>query len=111
MNNDDIQKLETEKKNMIFEYRKKELKEVDVPYIKVKFQDGPVKEVGVNGCQTEDLIDICIRRIEIFQDGPFKCEENKLALEYLRIALFWLEKRTKNRIKQGVEGQDFNHAS
>ena len=30
----------------------------------IKFQNGNVKEVGVNGCQVEDLLNIVIEKIE-----------------------------------------------
>ena len=46
----------------------------------VLFQDGPVAEVGVNGCHNEDLIAIVIDRLQHFQRGDFACRENALAL-------------------------------
>lgn len=70
----------------------------------VKFQNGPIKETGVNGCQQEDLIAICIDRLRSFQAGDFNCRENALALTKLQEALHWLKHRTQDRIKRGVEG-------
>ena len=70
----------------------------------VKFQDGPIKEVGVNGCHQEDLIAICIHRFQSFQAGGFKCRENALALTKLEEALHWLKHRTEDRVERGVEG-------
>lgn len=70
----------------------------------VKFQKGPVKENGVNGCHQEDLIAIVIDRLRSFQAGPFSCRENALALTKLEEALHWLNARTQDRIAQGVEG-------
>ena len=70
----------------------------------VQFQNGPVKEFGVNGCHQEDLIAICIHRLRDFQSGDFECRENALALTKLEEALHWLRHRTDNRIERGVEG-------
>lgn len=72
--------------------------------VKIHFQDGPIKENDVNGCQNEDLIAIIIDRLEGFQNTEFKCRENAIAITKLEEALMWLEKRTANRIARGVEG-------
>lgn len=71
----------------------------------VLFQNGPIKENGVNGCQNEDLLAIVIDRLEGFQSGDFACEDNHIALQYLRAALNSLEHRTVNRKARGVEGR------
>ena len=70
----------------------------------VEFQNGPINERGVNGCQHEDLLVIVIDRLEHFQKGKFNCRENDLALTKIQEALHWLEARTKDRVKRGVEG-------
>ena len=70
----------------------------------VTFQNGPIKEYGVNGCHQEDLIAICIDRLQSFQAGKYKCRENALALTKLEEALHWLNYRTVDRNKRGVEG-------
>lgn len=72
--------------------------------VEISFQNGPIKENGVNGCQNEDLIAIIIDRLEGFQNTEFKCRENAIAITKLEEALMWLEKRTANRIARGVEG-------
>ena len=74
-------------------------------YAKVKFQKGAVKENGVNGCHNEDLIVIVIDRLQGFQKGDFSCDENAIAIKKLLEALFWLNKRTSDRVKRGVEGK------
>ena len=53
------------------------------PFVKVSFQDGPVKESGINGCHQEDLIAIVIDRLQHFQKGDYACRENALALTKL----------------------------
>ena len=70
----------------------------------VIFQNGPIKEVGVNGIMNEDLIAIVIDRMEGFQSGDYECSENQTALEHLRKALEALNDRTASREKRGVEG-------
>lgn len=70
----------------------------------VKFQKGPVKENGVNGCHQEDLIVIVIDRLNSFQTGDFACHENALALANMEEALHWLNHRTNDRQTRGVEG-------
>ena len=72
--------------------------------LRVCFQDGPIKENGVNGVMNEDLIAIVIDRMRGFQSGDFKCRENALALTKLEEALMWLRKRTDDREARGVEG-------
>ena len=70
----------------------------------MNFQNGPIKEAGVNGVMNEDLIAIVIDRMQGFQNGDFKCRENALALTKLEEALMWLRKRTQDREDRGVEG-------
>ena len=70
----------------------------------VNFQEGPIKECGVNGVCNEDLIAMVICRLEHFQKGQFACRENALAITKLEEALLWLRKRTMGREQRGVEG-------
>lgn len=73
-------------------------------YAEVFFQKGPIRENGVNGCHQEDLLEIVIDRLRSFQDGPFACRENALALTRCQEAMHWLNHRTIQRTKRGVEG-------
>lgn len=75
-----------------------------VNYAEIKFQKGPIREHGVNGCHNEDLIAIVIDRLEHLNQGQFACRENSIAITKLTEALLWLNKRTNDRIKRGVEG-------
>lgn len=70
----------------------------------IHFQNGPAKEFGVNGITQEALITVCIDRLRSFQEGDYRCRENAIALTHLEDALMWLQKRTRNRLKRGVEG-------
>jgi hypothetical protein len=74
------------------------------PHCFIGFQNGPIKEFGVNGVTQEALLAILIDRLRSFQDGSFACHENAMALEDCEGALEWLKTRTRNRIKRNVEG-------
>jgi hypothetical protein len=73
-------------------------------FIAIKFQNGPIKEFGVNGITQEALLAIVIDRLRGFQSGPFACRDNAIALTHCEDALMWLQRRTLERIKRGVEG-------
>lgn len=70
----------------------------------IHFQEGPIKECGVNGVCNEDLLVMVVRRLEGFQNSEFKCRENSCAITKLEEALLWLRKRTMGRENRGVEG-------
>lgn len=70
----------------------------------IHFQEGPIKECGVNGVCNEDLINMVLCRLQHFQESEFKCEENANAIIYLKSALDELRNRTNKREKRGVEG-------
>lgn len=70
----------------------------------IHFQEGPIKEYGVNGIHNEDLIAMVICRLEHFQKSQYGCRENALAITKLEEALLWLRKRTMGRERRGVEG-------
>lgn len=70
----------------------------------ILFQNGPIKEAGVNGVTQEALLAIVIDRLRSFQAGPFQSMYNATALAKCEEALMWLQKRTIERIKRGVEG-------
>jgi len=73
-------------------------------YGSIKFQNGPIKEAGVNGCHNEDLLAIVIDRLQCFQSGPYKCRENAIAITKLEEAMHWLNHRTAARQARGIEG-------
>lgn len=70
----------------------------------VDFQEGPIKESGVNGVCNEDLIAMVICRLDSFQRSPYKCAENAMAIDKLEEALICLRRRTVDRENRGVEG-------
>ena len=71
--------------------------------ISFKIQNGPIKEAGVNGCQVDTLIYAAKAILEGLNKN-FPCEENDQAINKLEMAIHWLNERTKNREKRGVEG-------
>lgn len=75
-----------------------------VTLAKILFQNGPIKELGVNGVTQESLLAIVIDRLRGFQAGAHSCRENAIALTHCEEALMWLQRRTVDRVKRGVEG-------
>lgn len=69
----------------------------------IAIQDGPIKEVGENGRQIDDLIMFC-RDFITKANNLFPCRENSLAITKLDEALLWFKARTDDRLKRGVEG-------
>lgn len=82
---------------------------VETEYIRIKFQAGPIQEVGVNGCSIKDVIEVLVNRLEGFNEGPFRCRENSLAITHLQEAQNWLYRRMRLRQEQGVEGFNKPH--
>ena len=66
-------------------------------------QNGPIKEVGVNGCQVDTIIAAAKAILEGL-NKKFPCRENSSAITKLDEALHWLEHRTKDREARAVEG-------
>lgn len=75
-----------------------------IPTIDIRFQNGPLQEVGANGVSNEALLAVVEDRLQGFQSGSCACEENALALAAVQEAMKWLKKRTQDRIARGVEG-------
>ena len=71
---------------------------------RIAFQNGPIKEFGVNGVTQEALLAIVCDRLRSFQAGQYSCRENAVALTHLETAQLWLHKRTLDRLARGVEG-------
>lgn len=71
--------------------------------IEFKIQDGPIKEVGVNGTQIDEIGKAWLEIIRLFQ-FQFPCRENALTITKIEEALMWQNKRNENRIARNVEG-------
>lgn len=71
----------------------------------IQFQNGPIKESGVNGISIEALLAIVRDRLEGFQQGgPYACVANRIALVNVIGAMDALLVRTLERTERGVEG-------
>lgn len=87
----------------------------------VKWQTGPIQEVGRNGILLEELIEfVIIPRLVGFNrptipdpgpktpgaaiPNPFRNRETSLAITHFEEGLNWLKRRTELRQRQGVEG-------
>lgn len=73
------------------------------PFIEIEFQEGGRHEVGENGCQLSEVVDLCVRELNRLDDN-YTCRENALVRTKLQEALHWLEHRTRDRVSRGVEG-------
>lgn len=71
--------------------------------ITFKIQNGPIKEMGKNGCQVTDVIAVAKHILEQL-NAKFPCRENAVTITKLDEALMWQAKRTSDREKRGVEG-------
>lgn len=71
--------------------------------ISFRIQNGPVKEVGVNGCQIVTLIEAARVLIEKHNE-KFPSMGNISAMHHLEMAIFSQERRTKAREARRVEG-------
>lgn len=74
--------------------------------VNIKFQNGPigVDGNGVNGLTHEVLLAIVADRLRSFQKGPYSCKANACALTHIEEAQHWLQQRTLERMRRGVEG-------
>jgi len=81
------------------------------PYLaRIKFQDGPIKQYGVNGIQVEDLLALCYTRLALVS-WPSRDPQTEQAMLRLTEARMWLNLRREMRQKQQVEGTNRPHNS
>lgn len=72
---------------------------------KVPVAEGSAELRTVNdGTTNEELLRVLIDRMNSLQ-AKFPCRENAIAVTHFETGLLWLEKRTADRIKRGVEGK------
>jgi hypothetical protein len=75
----------------------------------ITWQNGPLgrgeDRKEPNGAFVETVIAAAKQRIEYYNNNTkFKCRENSMAITKLDEALMWLDSRTQDREKRGVEG-------
>jgi hypothetical protein len=76
----------------------------EVNMISFRIQSGPIKEVGKNGAQVEDIIAVSKHIIEEL-NKKFPCRENHMIITKLDEAIMWSKKRTEDRKLRQVEGE------
>lgn len=57
-----------------------------------------------NGTTLEEMLRVSIKRLQDL-NGRFACRENSIAVTKMQEALMWLNARTADREKRGVEGK------
>lgn len=57
-----------------------------------------------NGTTLEEMLRVSIERLQDL-NGRFACRENSIAITKMQEALMWLNARTADREKRGVEGK------
>ncbi len=76
--------------------------------IAIQWQDGPLAVDGhrrePNGAFVEGVISAAVGRLEFYQASKFRCRENAIAITKLQEALQWLDWRTRDRERAGIEG-------
>lgn len=73
--------------------------EVGIPW-----QTGPVKEVGVNGIQADNVIRQVVAYLQAVNVPPYGDRLTSLAITDLQSAENWLKRRTDEREARNVEG-------
>ena len=74
----------------------------------IDWQEGPLEvdgqRVQQTGAMIEDILSALIARTEWLNYNKFRCRENSLAITKMEEAMHWLNARTEDRIRRGVEG-------
>ena len=83
--------------------------EVDPKNHSVKFtiQDGPIKEVGLNGMQAVDILKF-VRELFVSLDNDYPCVENDGTIQAINTALVFQDLRTRDRNNRNVEGKSLD---
>ncbi len=68
-------------------------------------EEGSTELVTINnGTTNEEVLEVLINRMQYLQ-SKFPCRENSIVITNLEESLMWLNKRTQDRLKRGVEGK------
>ncbi|NLY20122.1 MAG: hypothetical protein GXZ08_02410 [Tissierellia bacterium] len=73
-------------------------------YVNIKWQEGTIKEVGINGVQIENVLEITLNKLKELNE-KFPCRENAITITKIEEAIMWQNARTKEREKRNVEGK------
>ena len=71
----------------------------------LEFQNGARNTEGATeGIIDSDLLEIVRHRLQCFQNGDYATRENEMALNHIKTALLWMNKRVEDRIERNVLG-------
>lgn len=74
------------------------------PLAVLKFQTGPLREIGVDGITDVSLLAVMIHRLENLQvTEEYACEDNLEAKEHLVEAMKILQRRSRPRLERGLK--------
>ena len=73
-------------------------------YLRIVWQDGPVREVGVNGVQADEVLEEVAAYLRSVNVEPHNNRHTSLAITDIESAQNWLARRTREREERGVEG-------
>lgn len=82
----------------------------EIKFINKRKDENNELVTNYDGTTNEELMIILIDRVK-FLENLFPCTENRQTIIHLELALDSQLDRTKNRIKQGVEGKHLPHKS
>lgn len=75
----------------------------------IRWQDGPLNrelKKEPNGAFVEDILMVCAKRLEFYQQSKFACEANAQALDKIQKAVMDLVNRRDDRKERGVLGKN-----
>lgn len=75
---------------------------IETEFLRIQFQQGLPHEVGINGVRIEDVLDVLIAKLNLYQEGSLACRENEEALSGLVSARDAMVRRRQRRMMQGV---------
>lgn len=76
----------------------------------IRFQKGPLPDVGHNGIGSNVYLQILIDHLKAFQTGQYGSRETAIAITHLEEAENWLARRSSKRQAQGILGKHAKEA-
>lgn len=77
----------------------------------IKFQKGPLPQVGHNGILSNVFLAVLIDHLKSFQTGEYASRETAIAITHLEEAENFLARRADKRNAQGILGQHKKEAA
>lgn len=73
------------------------------PMAVLKFQTGPLREIGVDGVTDTALLAVLIDRLDDLQESEYACADNEEARTHLASAMAILQRRSRKRLERGLK--------